>query len=359
MWTTDQQAAVAGFPNYRTLEVQGTRLDRINPRKAPVPPPGDPGGQCNNIIPIELLYDPITNPGGARCTIYDHAVRAFGLDPKTGFARRPLDNVGVQYGLLALNKGLISKAQFLDLNEKIGGVDIDANFIAERTVGDPAAVRRGYESGRFLSGGGGLAQIPIIDYRAYADFDDGDPHMRFHSFSTRDRLIQMNGHARNHVMLIEDLRYGLFSLNSPLVQEALRQMDQWLLNLAQDNSHAPRVKKVVASKPADLQDACVAPDGTRIVEPQVYKQGECHALFPSHGSAYLEAGMPVANNIVMCHLKRIQSSDYAVQFTPEELVRLRNIFPEGVCDYTKPGVEQRRLKDTWLSFGPARLREDD
>ena len=61
--------------------------------------------------------------------------------------------------------------------------------------------------------------------------------------------------------------------------------------------------------------------------------------------------MPVANNIVMCHLKRIQSSDYAVQFTPEELVRLRNIFQEGVCDYTKPGVEQRRLKDTWLSLG--------
>ena len=134
-WTTDQQAAVAGFPNYRTLEVQGTRLDRINPRKAPVPPPGDPGGQCNNIIPIELLYHPISNPGGARCTIYDHAVRAFGVDPKTGFARRPLDNVGVQYGLLALNKGLISKAQFLDLNEKIGGVDIDANFIAERSCG--------------------------------------------------------------------------------------------------------------------------------------------------------------------------------------------------------------------------------
>ena len=78
----------------------------------------------------------------------------------------------------------------------------------------------------------------------------------------------MNGHARNHVMLIEDLRYGLFSLNSPLVQEALRQMDQWLLNLAQDNSHAPRVKKVVASKPADLQDACVAPD-VRIVSASV------------------------------------------------------------------------------------------
>ena len=41
----------------------------------------------------------VKNPEGARCDVYDHAVNMYGRDPQTGFARRPLDNVGVQYGL--------------------------------------------------------------------------------------------------------------------------------------------------------------------------------------------------------------------------------------------------------------------
>ena len=40
-----------------------------------------------------------------------------------------------------------------------------------------------------LDGGGGLATTPIIDYRAYRDdMPDGDIHLRYHSFSTRERL---------------------------------------------------------------------------------------------------------------------------------------------------------------------------
>ena len=38
---------------------------------------------------------------------------AHGRNPKTGFARRPLDNVGVQYGLVAFNAGAITAEQFL------------------------------------------------------------------------------------------------------------------------------------------------------------------------------------------------------------------------------------------------------
>ncbi len=82
-----------------------------------------------------LRYHPTTNPKGARCDVYDHTVNAYGRDPKTGFARRPLDNVGVQYGLAALNAGVISKEQFLDLNERIGGFDNDGNVVSARTAG--------------------------------------------------------------------------------------------------------------------------------------------------------------------------------------------------------------------------------
>ena len=341
-WTREQQVAVAGVPSYPTLETQATRGDRLNPR-----------GVCDEAVPAEFYYDPVQNPQGARCTPYDHQVSSYGSDPDTGFARRPLDNVGVQYGLNTLKDGAISKAQFLDLNEKIGGIDIDANFTAERTVADPIATQRAYEFGRILSGGGGLASTPIIDYRAYADDRPGDVHMRFHSFSTRERLEQVNGHADNHVMLHEDYSYGGFSTRSPLNRETLRHMDQWLLNLAKDASDAPRTEKVVRARPPDLVDGCVAPGGERINETQIYQGGECNRYFPSHASPYLVAGMPVANDIIKCRLKSLDPSDYEVPFTSAEMGRLRRIFPEGVCDYSRPGVEQRPVIGTWLSYGPA------
>jgi hypothetical protein len=63
--------------------------------------------------------------------------------------------------------------------------------------------------------------------------------------------------------------------------------------------------------------------------------------------------MPIANDIVKCQLRPVSQADYRQPFTAGELERVRRMFPDGVCDYTKPGVEQRPLKGTWLSFGPA------
>ena len=98
------------------------------------------GGTCNAAIPVSMRFDQNTNPTGVRCDVYDHMVNIFGRDPVTGYARRPLDNVGVQYGLAALNSGAISKQQFLDLNQNIGGYDNNGNFIAGRAVGDLDAI---------------------------------------------------------------------------------------------------------------------------------------------------------------------------------------------------------------------------
>src|SRR3954451_17353530 len=47
------------------------------------------------------VYDPVTNPHGVRCTVQDYESSVWGLRPD-GFAKRPSDNVGVQYGLGAL-----------------------------------------------------------------------------------------------------------------------------------------------------------------------------------------------------------------------------------------------------------------
>jgi len=342
-WTHEQQVAASGLPNYDSLQVQGTRPDRIRPRDV-----------CESSVPANLLYDRANNPHGARCTVYDHTVNVYGKDPRTGFARRFLDNVGVQYGLLALNAGAITRTQFLDLNEHIGGIDADADFQSARTVGDLKAVEVAYASGRVLSGGAGLATTPIIDYRGYADYAKGDPHMRFYSFSTRERLRRANGDAGNQVMIIEDgAKYGLFSSKSPHLREALKQMDAWVTSIQRDSAPMSHVK-VVRNKPADLVDACFDEKGEKIVEPQTLDgPGRCNTLYPSHRSPYLVAGMPITNDVVKCQVKPIAAGDYRERFTDDEMVRLRRIFPDGVCDYSKRGVAQQPLKGAWLSFGPS------
>src|SRR6202012_5317944 len=109
-----------------------------------------------------LIFDVNTNPKGARCALADMRVNIYGRDPATGYARTVEDNVGVQYGLKALNEKTISVDEFLDLNAKIGGYDHDGNFIPGRSQGDPIAIKIAYESGLVNSGGGGLATVPIL-----------------------------------------------------------------------------------------------------------------------------------------------------------------------------------------------------
>jgi hypothetical protein len=36
--------------------------------------------------------------------------------------------------------------------------------------------------------------------------------------------------------------------------------------------------------------------------------------------------------------------------TAEQLAKLKQTFPDGVCDYSKPGVEQAHLAGTWAIF---------
>lgn len=344
-FSEEQQRQVVGVLNPATMRTNTvfTGALRISPNYAPY---------CTAVPDVER-YDPVSNPTGVRCGVYEHMVNVLGTDPVTGFARRPLDNVGIQYGLAALNAGTISVDQFLDLNEKVGGYDIDANFQAQRTVADAAAMRAAYQTGRLTNGGGGLRDIPIIDYRAYSDDNPvGDIHLRYHSFSMRERLRNANGNVDNHVMLVEDFRYGYYSSSSPLLMHALEQMDLWLAGIAADATSDPAPVKVARHRPATLEEGCLTrdPAPTWIPEAQVRGSGQCEALYPSSPSPREVAGGPVASDIIKCALKPIDDADYAVNFSPAQRARLQAIFPSGVCDWTRQGVEQQGLKGTWLAY---------
>ncbi|MEO3889468.1 DUF6351 family protein [Nonomuraea sp. B5E05] len=344
-FSQEQQQTVSGFGRWESIANLGRGGGRIDPRIF-----------CPGRLPAPLRYHPENNPTGARCDVYDHTVNVYGRDPRTGFARRPLDNTGIQYGLGALRDKAITVEQFLDLNERIGGFDADANHVPERTRADLAATRAAYRSGRLLNAGAGLARMPMIDYRAYTDdAPGGDIHMRFQSFSTRERLLKANGTFGNQVMLVEDNRYGGFSLNSPVLLDALTQMDRWLTAIAADHRPGRPADRVVRNKPRELTDACWTrdPEPRKITEPQVAGNGTttCNTLYPVWTSPRLVAGGTMANDIVKCRLGPIDPAGYGTPLTKPQLDRLRKIFPGGTCDWSAPGIGQQGLAGTWQSFG--------
>jgi hypothetical protein len=344
MYTVVQQKAISGY-----LSVPGMINHMSNVRGPRMDPRVEFPDQILAGVGPEFRYDPATNPYGARGDVYDHTVNVYGHVPNTPspgdalFAQRPLDNVGVQYGLKALNDGVISVDQFLDLNAMAGGFDIDLNHIPSRTSAYLDATRRAYQGGRILGGGNGLASAAIITRMAGGDLAvNGDVHVRYHAHSIRARLINANGHADNQVIV------G----NQAPIDLLIEQMGRWLAAIKADHSSRPLAEKVVKNKPADAVDACWS-GGVKIVEPQTLAgPGLCNQLFPVGVPPEFVAGAPIALDIIKCQLKPVDMADYAVPFTPEQRNQLAAIFPDGVCDWSKPGVEQVRSVP-WASFGPS------
>lgn len=332
-FTKEQKLAITGEG---VLWDPSALIGRINPTK-----------NCPAQMPEAERYNALHNRTGARCDIFDYAVNVYGRDPATRFARRPLDNTGVQYGLAALNQGKITPAQFIDLNEKTGGYDSDGNPEASRTAADPLALRRAYEAGVITNGGMGLARVPIIDVRPYLDMVPTAlaNHQKYFSYALRARLRRENGTDENDVLLVANEAQF-----SQVNAYAIREMDQWLTHLRKDHSNAPILQKILRAKPADLVDSCWKPEGQRIREPQQFAAGECNTIYPAHRSPRMIAGEPMANDILKCQLKPLDRAGYSVKFTNAEWGQMRTIFPKGVCDWTKPGAGQRSAAGSWLQF---------
>src|SRR5262245_2663685 len=299
-------------------------------------------------IPEEMVYDPVKNPKGARCTMWDTNVASYGRDPATGFARQALDNVGVQYGLDALNRGDITAAEFLDLNQKIGGFDRDGKPRPERSAADPEGTRLQYSTGRLDSGAGGLATTPILHFRSYNDAA-GDIHDRFRDFSVRERLRKANGRFDNQVIWIYP--GSVTGLGQKVAGLAIDTMSQWLDALAKTPATGSPADRIKRAKPASATDGCWDLEGARIDEIATFEgTGRCNTLFPNHKNPRLVAGAPLADDITTCALKPVDARDYKTTFTADQMQTLKAIFPRGVCDYSKPGQNQAPLAGTYLKL---------
>ena len=283
-----------------------------------------------------------TNPRGVRCTLADFMVSIFGSSSQgcagqgLPCARRPWDNVGVQYGLAALRSGAISPEQFVDLNEKVGGLDMNMQHVAQRSAADVDAVTTAHRTGRVVFGRG-LANVPILVTRST---NNNDYHYPFRSIVVRNRLDRANGTHANQV---------LWTAGSD--GTTLEVMDEWLAAIKADTSSAPLPAKVIANRPARAVDACWI-DGEKTTD-----QTACDAAYPVRTDTRVAAGEPAVSDILKCQLTPPRRSDYPVEFSDEQWDRLLDAFPTGVCDYTKPGVGQsvggaRKLAapQPWVTF---------
>jgi hypothetical protein len=336
-----QIAAITGYKSVRAFTDAANQAGRTDPVPGRVDYPGYTSAPFNTIVPVGIRYDPIANPTGIRGTVYDAGKNIYGVDPATGFALRPFDNVGVQYGLDALNAGVIDVNQFILINSQVGGYDQDANYVLGRTTGDPGAMLRAQQSGLQLGGNGGLASIPVFDVSGIYNDESGYHYQWFH-FALRDRMAQMNGNADNHVM---------WRGNLVPAEPAWKAFIDWVAAYKADSGAGTQREKVIRNKP--IQDGCW--NGTNfIAERQTLSSAPdtpCNALFPSWRAPRLAAGGPVAANILKCDLKPVAASDYKVPVTAQQLNAIRRIFFTGVCDWSKPGNLTGVVPNG--SFGPS------
>ena len=251
-----------------------------------------------------------------------------------GFAGLPLGDDGVQFGLKALEKGQITPAQFVDLNAKVGGVDIDINPIPERLPATQPALDRAYKSGA-INQGNNLDQVAIIDLRGP---DPGAFHDAYRSWAIRARLEREQGHFKNHVIwfghvaLMGDPNYA---------SDGIVAMDRWLAAVEADTSDKSLAEKIVANRPEDIQDKCSQVAGVEQVVRARASARVCEneQVQTRYGTPATVAGESIATDTNQCQLKPLRRSDYyPIGFTDEQWAQLEATFPTGVCDWSRPGV---------------------
>jgi hypothetical protein len=332
-------------------------------------------GQAAN----QQFYVPLADIAAIRWTHWDDLRNIYGVD-ETGWARVPWDNVGVQYGLTSLNAGKVTPAEFLHLNWHVGGwkdprdmvqetfpffgtseAEIGkaltipgyfdpwssknmlpnpdpANQPAPRTVGDPIAARNIYEGGMVYMGD---LHRPTIDHRQYME-RELDMHNVHQSFAVRKRMMDATGGSDSLVIWFTDTVPG--SPKASQTMDAIAVMDEWMANI-----RANPKKSVRQNRPARAVDSCFdlqgqliyagddAWDGILDDKPA----GPCTELFPLYTTSRIVAGAPLEGSIWKCALKSVDQAVADGTYAPwvptsGELATLKQIFPEGVCDYSKP-----------------------
>jgi len=355
LWSPTQFADVEGH----LAHVDAVAADEaflkaaIDPRNAcPGTKPTVPGDRST-------IYDAQTNPAGVRCSVPEMMKNPLGPRPKSvwsaaekqagfGFAGLPVGNVGVQYGLTAMQKGLITPAQFVDLNAKVGGLDIDGGPTAERLHADLAGLRNAFRTG-LVNEFQHLGSVAIINLGGP---DPGAAHDYSHAFWAEARLQRSQGHTKNRVMWFGE---------TPIIgdptwsKEAFLEVDQWLNRVERDKREVSLAQKINQDRPDEVTDRCFNVTGLEAVPGPDGPVCQMPELQTHLGTPRTVAGGDEANDHNQCQLEPLVRDAYLpTTFTDDQWAQLQAVFSTGVCDWSKPGVGQSIANETWLHYGNAR-----
>jgi len=166
-------------------------------------------------------------------------------------------------------------------------------------------------------------------------------HNSHQSFASRQRMLNYDGDASNQVIWFTDARPG--TPQSDQTPSAFLVLDEWIGNI-----QANPELGVAGNKPAAAVDSCFATNGSLIASgPGVWSgilddapAGTCTQAFPTYSTSRVVAGGPIEGGVFKCALQPVDRAvDHGLygawQPTEAEIARLREIFPTGVCDYSK------------------------
>jgi Tannase-like family of unknown function (DUF6351) len=373
------------WPNRTWIEGLNASATWPNPYRGGLPGSSECVNGWRGLTPLAL--NPLFGSAGAGSEFYDPAVLAavkwthwddlrnvYGVDAD-GYAKVPWDNVGVQYGLQAVKDEQITPAEFLKLNATVGSwknskdmVQEGCPFIAAlcsdpaqfdpwsrrnmrlspdggvtpapRREGNMDAANAAYTSGIVFRG---AVDIPIIDWRHYLEHRL-DMHNSHQSFASRKRMLNLDGDASNQVIWFTDARPGTPQFDQTPI--ALQVVDEWLANLRANPGAG-----VAANKPDAAIDSCFATNGSLIYSGSdawagildSRPPGPCTQAFPLFSTSRIVAGGPIEGGVFKCVLKPVATAVADGTYAPwapdaAQVGRLQEIFPTGVCDYSKPDV---------------------
>ncbi len=119
-------------------------------------------------------------------------------------------------------------------------------------------------------------------------------------------------------------------------------MNEWLSKIEADNTKVALEQKVIKDRPALAVDTCF--EGTVSTE-----AAKCDAVYHTFTDTRVAAGEPTSSDIMKCQLKPLKRADYMAAFSDAQWATLQATFPGGVCDYSRPGVDQV-TPESWQTF---------
>jgi hypothetical protein len=319
----------------------------------------DPQASCGGITD-EQRYHPTNNISGTRCDVVSFMKNIVGprdrfdaagnerwsdneIQLNEGFAGLPLGNQGVQYGLLPLQEGIISAAQFVAMNSNIGAIDSDLNITSQRLQPDFPALPRAFRSG-IANTIVNMDTVPIINMTGPGP---GAAHDSVHGYWVKYRFEREFGHRDNFVMwggptaLIGDINF---------MTQSLAAMTRWLDAIETDISDMPLAQKILDNKPSDVGDRCV-------VEGVPSNQMCPEETMLVYGTPRTQAGDDKYGDQLQCQLRPFsRNDDYGIGgalFTEDQWLALETAFDVNgkpmVCDWSKRPLAWQPTV-TWLNY---------